>query len=283
MDILINKAKANFTQVSNIPLRDNRLSWKAKGIFSYLSSNKDDWVVTMHNLKSMANEGITSLRSGIKELEQYGYLERTRRFNSKGQIVGMNWILKLPKNDAKVEKTNDEKNHTTENPYDGKPTLWETYTHNNTKSNNTKSNNTILNKEKEFKNSNPPPKKEKVNYSLVVDWYHEYCPKMAKVIKLSDGRKQKIRARIKEMPNGINDFKKLFKKVGESEFLNQKENTEGFARFDWFIKNSNNWVKTMEGAYDNRVGKDKPKKRHSELTNPDITGGKNDYVSMFKN
>ncbi len=65
-----------FTQVPNHILRDPRISFKAKGLLCTLLSNQSGkWVSYLTTLQKFSNtEGLTSLRSGLKELEEAGYL-----------------------------------------------------------------------------------------------------------------------------------------------------------------------------------------------------------------
>ena len=70
------KNKVNFTQVSNGLLKDKRISWKAKGIMSYLLSLPEDWKFYMSELETHATDGVSSFRSGMKELKEFGYVER---------------------------------------------------------------------------------------------------------------------------------------------------------------------------------------------------------------
>lgn len=67
--------KKNFTMVSNEILNDNRLSWKAKGILSYLLSKPDGWEAQIEDLYKKASDGYSSLRSGIEDLILCGYME----------------------------------------------------------------------------------------------------------------------------------------------------------------------------------------------------------------
>ncbi|MGW3149765.1 hypothetical protein ACWDG1_34905 [Streptomyces sp. NPDC001177] len=79
-----------FTQIANGLFRDSRLSYKAKGIFGYVSTHRDGWQVTLAHLVAVGPDGREAVRAGLKELEQYGYLirERLRRSNGTlGEVV----------------------------------------------------------------------------------------------------------------------------------------------------------------------------------------------------
>ncbi|GAQ65437.1 hypothetical protein [Streptomyces scabiei] len=79
-----------FTQIANGLFRDSRLSFKAKGIFGYVSTHRDGWQVTLAHLVAVGSDGREAIRAGLKELERYGYLirERLRRPNGTlGEVV----------------------------------------------------------------------------------------------------------------------------------------------------------------------------------------------------
>lgn len=93
-----NNIKANFTAVPNFVSNDQRLSWKAKGIFLYLASKPNDWQFYMNEIKKNATDGKTSLQTGIKELEELGYLIRKKSVDGNNQFNGWDWILTIPDN-----------------------------------------------------------------------------------------------------------------------------------------------------------------------------------------
>lgn len=95
--------------------------------------------------------------------------------------------------------------------------------------------------------------KEKViiPYSTILEKYHSMCPSLPKVAKLTQQRKDAIKARFNEY-NGQQTFEEVFKKVETSDFLTGRMEGRDFkASFDWIIKPSN-FIKILEGNYDNR-------------------------------
>ncbi|MGW1037398.1 hypothetical protein ACWD4Z_35055 [Streptomyces antibioticus] len=83
-------AADQFTQIANGLFRDSRLSFKAKGIFGYVSTHRDGWQVTLAHLVAVGPDGREAIRAGLRELERYGYLirERLRRPNGTlGDVV----------------------------------------------------------------------------------------------------------------------------------------------------------------------------------------------------
>lgn len=91
-----NNIKGNFTTIPNSVVTNKDLSWKAKGIFTYLASKPDDWQFFMDEINKNATDGINSLKSGIKELEKAGLLVRTKSVNKQNRFIGWNWELKIP-------------------------------------------------------------------------------------------------------------------------------------------------------------------------------------------
>lgn len=73
----------NYTEIPNAWVRDERLTFKAQGILVRLMSHKPGWTVTIAQLASTSADGIAAVRSGVVELEQFGYLIRRRNRRGK--------------------------------------------------------------------------------------------------------------------------------------------------------------------------------------------------------
>lgn len=69
----IEKTK-NYTIMSNYHLKDKKLSFKAKGLLSYMLSLPDTWDFSLNGLCSASKDNLTSIRSTLKELQEYNYL-----------------------------------------------------------------------------------------------------------------------------------------------------------------------------------------------------------------
>jgi len=74
MAIFRTKKENNFVIMSNYHLRDKNLSFKAKGLLSYMLSLPDDWNYSISGLICNAKENKTSIKSALNELIRYGYL-----------------------------------------------------------------------------------------------------------------------------------------------------------------------------------------------------------------
>lgn len=90
---LIKKNRGNYTNTSNLIIRDDRLHWNSRGIFVYLWSQANEWQFYVKEIVKHSPGGETELRTALKELEKYGYLKRTPRHGQSGSFNGMDWIL----------------------------------------------------------------------------------------------------------------------------------------------------------------------------------------------
>lgn len=96
----INKTK-NYTVMSNYHLQDRNLSYKAKGLLSYMLSLPSDWDYSIKGLVALSKENITSIKSGLKELKINNYLIIDKVFPDKtksGKIEYRYNIYEIPYN-----------------------------------------------------------------------------------------------------------------------------------------------------------------------------------------
>ena len=75
------KKNSNYTVMSNNHFKERKMSLKAKGLLSVMLSLPDNWDYTINGLVAINKENITSIRSALKELQEFGYLEiiKTRK------------------------------------------------------------------------------------------------------------------------------------------------------------------------------------------------------------
>ena len=64
----------NYTIMSNYHLQDRNLSYKAKGLLSFMLSLPEDWDYSINGLVSISKEEVKAIRSILQELQRYGYL-----------------------------------------------------------------------------------------------------------------------------------------------------------------------------------------------------------------
>ena len=68
----VNKTK-NYTVMCNYHLRDKTLSFKAKGLLSFMLSLPKNWDYSMKGLVSVSKENIQAIRTMLHELEEHKY------------------------------------------------------------------------------------------------------------------------------------------------------------------------------------------------------------------
>ncbi|WP_318549346.1 DnaD domain protein [Geobacillus thermoleovorans] len=86
--IRVRKRDNPFVQIDRAVFEDERISWKAKGMLGYLLSKPDNWQVYIADLENKSKDGRDAVRSGLKELEETGYIRRTKKRNNKGRFEG---------------------------------------------------------------------------------------------------------------------------------------------------------------------------------------------------
>ncbi|WP_435216386.1 hypothetical protein [Streptomyces sp. bgisy034] len=86
-----------FTQIANGLFRDSQLSYKAKGLFGLLSTHREGWRMTVTDIARRGCEGEGAVKSGLKELEKYGFLVRERERGEDGTLgAAAYFITDLP-------------------------------------------------------------------------------------------------------------------------------------------------------------------------------------------
>lgn len=101
-----------FVTLRNVWMRDERLSFRARGILGYLMTHDDGFTTSTEQLARVAKEGRDATRTAVAELEQFGYL--TRRRVSDGHRFTILWQLADPFASTPQPVDNSA-------PYDGKP------------------------------------------------------------------------------------------------------------------------------------------------------------------
>lgn len=86
-------AAEQFTQIANGLFRDARLSFKAKGLFGYLSTHRDGRRMTVTDLARRGRDGEAAVKSGLKELQRYGFLLRERERNPDGTLGAAAYVI----------------------------------------------------------------------------------------------------------------------------------------------------------------------------------------------
>lgn len=99
-------------------------------------------------------------------------------------------------------------------------------------------------------------------YQDIATLWNSICTLLPKVKQLTEGRKNKIKARIiesgaKTKEQAIEWATNLFTEIQSSDFLTGCNKNDWTASFDWVFENSKNWLKIAEGNYKNKENNSK--------------------------
>jgi len=166
------KRDTPFVQIDKRPLQDKTISWKSKGLLSYLLSLPDDWQIYVNELKNHSKDGRDSTRTAMNELIKAGYVWRDFSKRSGGKFTGYDYF---------VSETPLMEKPKTENPITVNRTILISKETNNNNTNielkekNFKKGNSI-NKKTDLLKTKAPPEKEKIaqkrkRFTLAdIDW-----------------------------------------------------------------------------------------------------------------
>ena len=90
--VRVHKTK-NFTVMSNTHFKEKKMSLKAKGLLSLMLSLPDDWDYSIAGLVTLSKDGKDSVMTALAELEEFGYLTRSRKTDSKGRFSGVEYQI----------------------------------------------------------------------------------------------------------------------------------------------------------------------------------------------
>lgn len=112
----------DFTVMCNHHLRNVKLSLKAKGLLSLMLSLPEDWDYTTKGLACICKDGVDSIASALKELEQHGYLTRQRVRYENGRLGDIEYTIhEKPVGEETEEVPPKRENPRQVNPRQGKP------------------------------------------------------------------------------------------------------------------------------------------------------------------
>lgn len=202
--------------------------------------------VKSRKLLEMFVNGLDSEQKAL--LEEYGY-----SIDTISEVYGINKKKKKNKNKEYRDHTN------IEYPY---------------------SIDTVSDEGESVKDDANKPVNGNVPYQKILDLYHKYCNMLPRVRVLNDLRKKYLRARWKEFPD-LKFWEEFFKRVANSKFLTGRveygSRPPFIADFEWLIRPTN-FVKVLEGRYDNR---EKENKEDELLIDKILGEGDNDENTIL--
>lgn len=238
----------NYTVMSNFHLKDTRISLKAIGLLCKMLSLPENWDYSIQGLVSICKESDTAVKSTLSELKEFGYLEINKLQAESGLFKYEYVVYEQPKDINSPEGGFPPLDKPpTDNPTVDEPTM-ENHIQLNTNKLNTDLSNT-QNQENYSSNGEETPLETSDQVQGFFDNYNLIAKRLPKASKLSDKRKKKIKARLKDLD--LEGWKKVFEKCNNSDFCAGLNKGNWKANLDWLIENDNNYLKVLEGKYDN--------------------------------
>lgn len=90
------RPERDFTILPNAVLRDDLLSYRARGLLAYLLSMPADWSVSSGRLAIESGEGRDAIRRALRELIDVGYLNLTKQQDPMGRWVSHYIVTAVP-------------------------------------------------------------------------------------------------------------------------------------------------------------------------------------------
>jgi hypothetical protein len=84
----------NFKTINLAATEDPRLSWRAKGIHTYLVSRPDGWTFRVQDLVKRSKDGRDAVYAALRELEKYGYLRREQPRGDRNRLAAVEWYIR---------------------------------------------------------------------------------------------------------------------------------------------------------------------------------------------
>ena len=237
----VNKT-SDYVVMSNRHFREKQMSLKAKGLLSEMLSLPDDWDYSIAGLAAINKESVTSIKSALAELQDFGYLIIEKFYpdkSSSGRIEYVYNVYEYPQNQVvdnqPIEKQEIEKQGVENQPLENQSV--ENHSQYNIKKqniNNKNINNKVYNKADEFK--------------LL---FNTICISLPQVRLLTKKREGHIKTLLSTLEKSGCTPIEFLKKVENSDFLSGRSG-KWRATFDWIIQPSNA-VKIIEGNYSGKV------------------------------
>ena len=93
MPVFRTEKTSDYAVIAKHHLKNRALSYKAKGLMTFMLSVPPDWDWSMAGLSTLASDGVDGVRSGIRELEKHGYLTRRRIRDAAGKLGDIEYTI----------------------------------------------------------------------------------------------------------------------------------------------------------------------------------------------
>ena len=243
----VNKT-SDYVVMSNRHFREKNMSLKAKGLLSEMLSLPDDWDYSIAGLAAINKESVTSIKSALAELQDFGYLIIEKFYpdkSSSGRIEYVYNVYEYPQNQVvdnqPIEKQEVEKQEVEKQEVENQP-LENQAVENHSQYN-------INNKNINNKNINKQNIKDRVEEFKLL--FNVICVSLPEVRLLTKVRVAHIKTLLTTLEKSGCTPIEFLKKIEDSAFLTGRSG-QWRATFDWIIQPSNA-VKIIEGNYSGKA------------------------------
>ena len=269
----VNKT-SDYTVISNYHLKEKGMSLKAKGLLTLMLSLPENWDYSISGLASICAENETAIKTGLNELKKFGYLRISKIFpNKKRGNKKIEYVYEIFEKPLKEDKRQEEQK-TEEQTLESQAVEnqgienlpLESQAVENQGQLNTKELNTNKLSTKEVSTKEYIHVKNEFSQScekIKNKWIKIACEyKLSGTqLKITDKRKRIINNLLKEY--SVEEVLQAMEKVHISSFLQGNNKTGWQISFDWFI-NKSNFLKVLEGNYDDKENKNRGSKNFSK-------------------
>lgn len=120
------RAAGDFTIIRNDVLRDDRLSYRARGVLAVILSRPDNWRTDAVGLQRDGTEGREAIRAAMRELQAAGYVHQVRLQDERGRWRTVAMVYDTPTVQETLDlATNDDGFPTPGIPASGEPAVGE--------------------------------------------------------------------------------------------------------------------------------------------------------------
>lgn len=241
----VNKT-SDYVAMSNRHFREKQMSLKAKGLLSEMLSLPDDWDYSIAGLASINKESITSIKSALAELQEFGYLKIEKIYPDKstsGRIEYIYNVYETPQNQL-IDNQAAEHQEVEKQGVENQPLE-----------------NQSVENHRQYNNNKPNNKNKIINNNMCEEFkllFNTICISLPQVRLLTKKREGHIKTLLSTLEKAGLTTIDYLKKVENSDFLSGRSG-KWRATFDWIINPSNS-VKIIEGNYSGEV---KPKSQSS--------------------
>ena len=243
----VNKT-SDYVVMSNRHFREKNMSLKAKGLLSEMLSLPDDWDYSIAGLAAINKESVTSIKTALAELQDFGYLIIAKIYpdkSSSGRLEYVYNVYEYPQNQVvdnqPIEKQEIEKQGVEKQGVENQPL----------------ENQSVENR-MQYNNKKPNINNKNINKQNIKDRVEEFkllfnviCVSLPEVRLLTKVRVAHIKTLLTTLEKSGCTPIEFLKKIENSDFLTGRSG-QWRATFDWIIQPSNA-VKIIEGNYSGKA------------------------------